>query len=398
MHFMKLLHETFKKELPFVHQSRLKNLTDAVTTLIKINKLTLTALGRHFPKKIKVRSKIKKMDRLISNSHIQEEAVEFYKVMNRYLIRENGQPWIHVDWSCLCSVTKMYLLRATLSMQGRSIIIYEECHPKKKENNHATHKAFLNQLKRILGSSVKPVIVTDAGFRAPWFAYVRRIGWDFVGRLRNKNAIKFNNASDWILSKSLYGKATGTPQYLGEGILTEKEKVAAHFILYKEKPKNRTHKARSRRSGNTKRYIKANKEPWLLVTSLTATDIEKQTVNIYRQRMRIEENIRDTKCTRYGFGLKESRSRSTERMKILLLIAAIATFACWLAGIFMREKGNDSAFQAQSSKHKGVLSIVYLGREALKEGIRIGKRQFEKLLQLLFDINNAAQLETACYE
>lgn len=398
MHLMKLLHKMFETELSFVHKIRLNNLIDAASTLIRVSKLSLTSIGRHFPKKLKARSKIKKMDRLLGNSHLQKEADEFYKVMNSYLIREGSQPWIHIDWSCLCSTTKMYLLRATLSMKGRSIVIYEECHPKKKENNHATHKTFLNNLRAILPASVKPVIVTDAGFRAPWFAYVISLGWHFTGRLRNKNAIRFNHASEWILSKSLYEDATGTPKYLGEGVLTEAEQVPAHFIVYKGKPKNRLYKSRSRRSGNTKRYIKANKEPWLLVTSLTGTDIAKHTTNIYRQRMRIEENIRDTKCTRYGFGLKESRSRSTERMKILLLIAAIATFACWIAGIFTREEGKAADFQAHSSKNTGILSVVYLGREALKAGMRISRKQLEKTVQLLLGINIAAQMETACYE
>jgi hypothetical protein len=40
-------------------------------------------------------------------------------------------------------------------------------------------------------------------------------------------------------------------------------------------------------------------------------------VNIYRQRMRIEENIRDTKWLNYGLGLKNSLSRSPERLDIL---------------------------------------------------------------------------------
>jgi hypothetical protein len=38
-------------------------------------------------------------------------------------------------------------------VSGRSIVIYEECHSKEKENNHATHKKFLNNLKSILPSS-----------------------------------------------------------------------------------------------------------------------------------------------------------------------------------------------------------------------------------------------------
>lgn len=342
MHLMKLLHKTFEKKLPFIHKLRLKNIIDASSTVIKTSQLTLTALGRNFPRKTKTRSNIKKMDRLLGNVHLQREAIEVYKVMNSYLIREHSQPWIHIDWSCLCSLTKMYLLRATLTMQGRSIVIYEECHPKQKENNDATHKRFLNNLKAMLPPSVKPVIVTDAGFRAPWFAYVRRMGWDFVGRLRNKNAVRFNEASEWVQSKTLYQRATGIPAYLGEGVLTKAQCVPAHFIVYKGKPKNR-HKLnqnkRHSQASKSKQYAKANKEPWLLVTSLPyACDIALNVVNIYRQRMRIEENIRDTKSPRYGFGLKESRSRSTERMKILLLIAAMATFACWLAGIFTRKR------------------------------------------------------------
>ena len=52
MQLMKLLHRAFEKELAFMHQLRLKNLMDAATSLIKVNKLTLIALGRNFPKKI----------------------------------------------------------------------------------------------------------------------------------------------------------------------------------------------------------------------------------------------------------------------------------------------------------------------------------------------------------
>jgi hypothetical protein len=402
MQLMKLLHKTLGNKLPLIHKTRFKNLMSATETLIKVNKLTLTALGRNLSKKHKPRSNIKKIDRLLGSLKLHDDNTSIYKVMNSYLVTEGSRSWIHIDWSCVCSITKLYLLRASLSMSGRSIVIYEECHPKAKENNHATHKEFLNNLKAILPASVKPVIVTDAGFRAPWFDYVRTIGWDFVGRLRNKNLVRMDSTSTWQLSHSLYEGANGTPTYLGHGVLTEAQQVPAHFILYKGKKKNRhkltENKTRSLAS-KSKRHAKAQKEPWLLVTSLTSLDnIALEVVKIYRQRMRIEENFRDTKCTRYGFGLKESRSRSTIRMKALLLIAAIATFACWLAGLFTRQKGEASDYQAHSSKFTSALSNVYLGREALKKGFRIGAKQFENVLQLLFSINVAAQLETANYE
>ncbi len=401
MHIIKLLHKTFEKELAFVHKSRLKNLMEAAATLIKVNKLSLTALGRHLPGKVKTRSNIKKMDRLLGNPHLLSETVEFYKVMNHFVIKEGTQPWIHIDWSCLCALTNVYLLRATLSMQGRSLVIYEECHPKKKENNHATHKTFLKHLKTLLPASLKPVIVTDAGFRSPWFAEVRRMGWDFVGRLRHKNSVRLNRLNQWVLSETFYEKATGTPGYLGEGLLRQAQKLPVHFIVYKGKRRNRhkltQNKTRSLAS-KSKRHAKAYQEPWLLVTSLAYTaEIALKTVNIYRQRMQIEENFRDTKSTRYGFGLKESRSRSPGRMEVLLLIAAIATFACWLAGLFTRQQGMAAAFQAHSSKYTRVLSLVYLGREALKRGVRMGAKQFKEVLLLLYDINAAAQLQAADY-
>ncbi|HHF7376210.1 TPA: IS4 family transposase, partial [Legionella bozemanae] len=131
--------------------------------------------------------------------------------------------------------------------------------------------------------------------------------------------------------------------------------------------------------------------------SLTSTNTAEYAVNIYRQRMQIEENFRDTKCTRYGFGLKESLSRSPQRMSILLLIAAISTFACWLAGIFTKRKGYASSFQAHSSKFTNILSLVYLGREALKKGISLKVKQFQNLLPLLSELNATTQTPTTVF-
>ena len=172
MQLVRLLHNLFKKELPFVPKTRLQNLLDACKIAIQSNKLYLTGLGRELSNKNKTCSNIQKIDRLLGNLHLQKEQNDFYKVMFSYLIQDNSRPWLHVDWTCISSVTNLYVLRASLSMTGRSIVIYEECHPKKKENNHATHKAFLNQLKKLLPPSVQPIIVTDAGFRGPWFQHI----------------------------------------------------------------------------------------------------------------------------------------------------------------------------------------------------------------------------------
>src|SRR6185503_4684881 len=169
MQLLKLLHKTFEKKLPFIHKVRLKSLMGAAETLICFNKLSLTALGRNYLNQATARSNIKKMDRLLANEHLYEERFSFYKYLANSLIAKGSKLLIHVDWSCLCATTNIYLLRASLCMPGRSIVIYEECHPKKGENNHAVHKTFLNQLKALLPESATPVLITDAGFRGPWF-------------------------------------------------------------------------------------------------------------------------------------------------------------------------------------------------------------------------------------
>lgn len=398
MQLVKLLHKMIEKELS-IHKIRLNSLMSIVQTATTTNKLYLTGLGRHMSNRNKPSSNIQKVDRLISNRHLKVERLSFYELMISRLIKENSTPWIHIDWSCINPLTNLYTLRASLSMTGRAIVIYEECYPKKRENNDCTHKEFLNNLKKLLPESSKPTIVTDAGFRGPWFLHILTLGWNFVGRLRNKNLVKINNT--WKLSNTLFTEANTKPTSIGNGLLTQDLKVPVELVLYKGPNKNR-HKFNINKktsvSGMSKKHAKAHREPWVLVTSMPSASYDpKQIVNIYRQRMRIEENFRDTKCPHYGLGLKKSLSRSVDRMNALLLIATLAIFSAWLAGIFTTSIGKARDFQAHSAKVTSALSKVFLGREALRKGFNITKRQFNYTVQLLYEISAAAQMEPHVY-
>lgn len=402
MQQMALLHKEFEKELPFIHKTRLNALMSTSNIAATNNTLFLTGLGRKDPARTKTSSNIEKVNRLLGNEHLHTERTAFYQMMASRLIPIWMSPWIHVDWSCINPTTNLYLLRASISVAGRSIVLWEESHPKKKENNHAVHKQFLKNLKAILPPCATPVIVTDAGFRAPWFLAVRQMGWHFVGRLRNKNLVLMEAAEVWQLSSLFFEQATGKPVHLGHALLTEKEQVPVHMVLYKGKTKNRHKRNLNKKisaASKSKRHAKAAKEPWLLVTSLPqAQDNPNHIVNIYRQRMRIEENFRDSKCPHYGLGLKNSLTRSPERMSILLLIAAIATFAAWLAGFVTKLTGKAMDFQAHSAKFTRSLSMVYLGREAIKKQLDISKSQFFDAFNSLLQIVIETQLEKGIYE
>tara|TARA_B110001454_G_C12680735_1_gene417934 strand:- start:66 stop:1316 length:1251 start_codon:yes stop_codon:yes gene_type:complete len=401
MQHIELLHKKFAKEFPFIHKTRLNCLMSACAAATTSNTLCLTGLGRNLSTPTKTSSNIEKMNRLLGNQHLQSERGFFYESMASQLISSKMSPWIHIDWSCINPTTNLYLLRASLSVKGRSIVLYEECHPKKKENNHSVHLEFLKNLKTILPRCAPPVIVTDAGFRAPWFLAVREMGWNFVGRVRNRNLVQLEETKGWQLSASFFEQATGTPTYLGAALLTEEKKVPVHIVLYKGKSKHRHKRNLNKKicaTAKSKKHSKAGKEPWLLVSSLPqAAENPNHIVNIYRQRMRIEENFRDTKSPHYGLGLKNSLTRDPLRMAILLLIAAIATWCAWLAGISIKLAGNASDFQAHSAKFTQSLSLVYLGREAIKKQLISSPLQLCNALNQLAAMVIDTQLEKEVY-
>lgn len=85
-------------------------------------------------------------------------------------------------------------------------------------------------------------------------------------------------------------------------------------------------------------------------------------------------------------------------MAILLLIAAIATWAAWIAGLITALTGKASDFQAHSAKFTQSLSVVYLGREAIKKKLVVSISQVVNAIKTLATMVIDAQLEQHVYE
>jgi hypothetical protein len=79
------------------------------------------------------------------------------------------------------------LIRALLAFDGRSMTLYEEVHDLSTKEKPATHAQFLSRLKAKLGGNVKPIVVTDTGFKTPWFRAILGQGWDYLGSTRHPN-------------------------------------------------------------------------------------------------------------------------------------------------------------------------------------------------------------------
>ncbi len=79
-------------------------------------------------------------------------------------------------------------------------------------------------------------MVSDAGFKVPWFKLVLSLGWDYVGRSRKPNYFSLNG-DNWQSIDVLFKKATSTAKHF-KGILTKSNQFNTTFVLYRKKAKD----------------------------------------------------------------------------------------------------------------------------------------------------------------
>lgn len=88
------------------------------------------------------------------------------------------RPLILVDWSDANTRRRWLMIKAAVAVGGRAVSVYEQVYPMMRYNSPKTHREFLEVLKTMLPDGCQPIIVTDAGFRGPWFKAVEALGWD----------------------------------------------------------------------------------------------------------------------------------------------------------------------------------------------------------------------------
>lgn len=370
MRALKVCHKFLSKTVPQVHVKRLEALLSGVESLLTGSFLTVTALGRGLNRAAYTKHNIKCMDRLLSNPHLHQERYSIYRSLCHRLCDSLSRPVILVDWSDIVEQDRLMLIRAALVLDGRAITLYESIYPLKKHNSPKTYHQFLHELKALLPEDCTPIIVTDAGFRGPWFRSVEALGWHWLGRVRNSINYKLHSRTTWRRTTDLYYRANSRVQYLGPAELSVKRPYDCHLYLYK---KRKQHRKANRsclhyaKHSNGEVFASQQKEPWLLATNLSPDKVtSKQIVQLYGKRMQIEEGFRDLKSDKFGFGITLSRTKNVNRLNILLLIAALATWCLWLIGLFAQQQGWHRHFQANTIKDRKVLSIPFLALQVIQ--------------------------------
>lgn len=391
MHALRLLHKEVGRTLPSIHRSRLKALFASVEGLLLGRCLCLSELGRHLPGRVKEKHKIKRVDRLLGNHRLHHERRDIYRWLAQRLLGACRHPCIIVDWSDVDAGKTLFILRAGVSVGGRALPLYEEVH--ERYHHRADIRAFLNHLAQVLPQGCVPLVVTDAGFRGPWFKAVEARGWYYLGRVRNRDYARFPLDETWFPAKTLYQRATSTPRALGELWLTRSAPLLTRAYLYRKRSAGRhrltVHGAR-RRNAASEKQAKREREPWLLISNLPLQrHLAKRVVAIYRNRMTIEEAFRDLKSTRHGFAFRHSLGRNAERVANLLLIAALALLVLWITGLVGIQRNLERSLQANTERRRRVLSVAFIGKRLLYHRLR---PQPQELSRALHEIQSAVAL------
>lgn len=354
---------------PLMHACRRTALEKCVRSASMKNHLSVTSLGRSIDSKAFEKHRIKCADRLLSNLNLQREIPDIYKSITQKLTHGVAQPVLLVDWSDLDPSKKHFLLRAGMVCQGRAVTLYEEIHALSTKEKPATHLQFLKTLKAMLPPECKPVVVTDAGFRGPWFRQVLEIGWDYVGRVRHHTMYR-TAEEDWLYCRDLHAKATGKPTVLQNVTLARRNPLATSLVLYKNRAKDRHAVNRDglpRRCKVSVNAANGAKEPWVLATSLPIETPAQVSgiIKRYRARMQIEESFRDLKSERFGLGLNIHNTHAIQRLKVLVLIGTLSCIHLHIIGLAARDAGLAKRYQANTETEKPVLSLVFLGMRVL---------------------------------
>jgi len=368
MHAAKIVARILEPCLADLHAKRAQALQRSVVALLIGGVLSLSALALAIRSSTRFKHRLKSVDRLLGNVAIQAARHQLYAALAARWLSGVAQILLVVDWSDLTPDQRWQWLRASVVVDGRSVTLYEEVHPQRLYGHPEVHRQFLLCIARLLPPGCMPIVMTDAGFHASWFKLVAARGWFFVGRLRGRDLVRQGSGA-WTPIKALHGQAREVVRDLGHYLYVRSNPIKVRLVLTRQPPRGR-HRlniyGRPRVGRASAKAARSAREPWLVAASptldhLTASGI----INLYGQRMRIEQSFRDTKNLRVGLGLQATRTRSSERLQMLLLVAHLASFVQRLIGEDAKVRQLELDFVAQRRPGRPEASTLTLGRRIL---------------------------------
>jgi hypothetical protein len=352
----------FSSSLHKIHSYRVNVLVSMAVALCNGADLTLTSLGRSLPGRAHIKNKIKRVDRALGNPALHRELPQIQHQLTHAITSLMPFCIIAVDWTGWPD-KNWHLLRASLVCDGRSVPLMSEVVPAELAQNSQVQCAFLERLHAAIPRDKTVTIITDAGFRTDWFRHISLLGWRFVGRVRGCISFQLEGDKKWIKISEL--QASECPVKVGDGILARKPRKACYGSFYLHKRPAAGRHGKGGMPKTQREHRSGARDPWLVFSNREEMSAQ-QIMTLYSRRMQIEQNFRDEKSPRFGFGLRRSRSQSKGRLEVLNMVAAMASLVLWLAGYRAEKQQLHRHYQANSTRSRRILSYLRLAGEILR--------------------------------
>lgn len=364
MHAQIIVQRFIDSQLQAIHSLRRPLYVAMVNALMGGAALSLSRLARAIVGPGQFKSALKRVDRMIGCPRIERESCAVAQALLGTLVRSKQPLVIAVDWSAVSPGGTFVELRAVLSGlgMGRGLTIYQKVYPERQQGTPKAEQELLDRLSRWIPRGHRVVIISDAGFRQPWFARVEARGWSWIGRVRGNSQL-MRQTERWVAVTSCFALASAKACRWINCQLMRIHRWPCDVVLVKRRAKGRKRYDRPGHGPTPKARAEARqsaREPWLLALSKDLRDFRaEEIVAMYATRMQIEENFRDSKSLCFGMGLEIARSRSALRLQGLLLVNTLAAFLLWHIGQLAEAEGMHRRFRATTRQAREI-SIITL--------------------------------------
>jgi len=334
--------------------SQSKALAELVFGAMRSRRISLADIGRSMATDALTKSRIKRVDRFLGNRRVR--VAEGMRALVKLAAKAAG--WrlvVAVDW---VDVGQYKVLRAAVPLRGRSVPIMFAAYRQRqlKRSQNALEESFFVLLKEFLPKRAQVVVIADRGFARAELAWdLGVIGLPYIVRVCGKVVFESEGYSGLLRDMELY---PGERLDLGWGFYRQKNPVRRRVAAC---------------------WARGHLEPWLLGTNLRWG--LKRLAGAFKQRMMIEELFRDEKNIRYGWGLRQMKLSSVERLERIFLILAFAYILLLLMGLICKQSMSAAHWSSTTSRKKPV-SAFMVGR-IMQNNRRFRLRELLDLLRNL---------------
>lgn len=356
-----------------LHAKRVLSLSQCTLGVIHAASLAIHSIGIGMAEARDVDPKhaIKQVDRMLSNKGIDVWAL--FRLWVPFVLGERRDIVLTMDWTEHDHDDQTTIAINLVTSHGRATPLIWKTVVKSalKDNRNEYEDQVIRRLHEVLPQGVRVTLLADRGFGdQKLYLMLKDLGFHYVIRFREIITVTDSNgeshpASEWV-------PTNGRSRMIRDASVTQDRCPVPAVVCVKE-------------SGM--------KDSWCLATS--RTDLGgKDVVNLYGRRFTTEENFRDTKDQKFGFGLSATHIGTPFRRDRLLLIAALAQALLTLLGAAGEALGMDRLLKANTAK-KRTHSLL---RQGLYYYNAIPKMREERLVPLVNKFAEFVRAQAVCIE